>query len=173
MRTFYALVMGLFLLIPGVSWGQEKQPQQGNQQTQTTSPSAEAPAAPVVPHGFVITPEEKARKNPTKFTEDSVEKGKKLYATQCAMCHGKTGDGKGDLAAVMHVSPPDFTKPDTLAKRTDGDLFAIVDKGSPSMPAEEKRLKDNQVWDLVNFMRTMQGEKPAKSAETHPGGAQP
>jgi mono/diheme cytochrome c family protein len=173
MRTFYALVLGLFLLIPGVSWAQEKQPQQNNQQTQTTAPSAETPAAPVVPHVFVITPEEKARKNPEKFTEDSVEKGKKLYGTQCAMCHGKTGDGKGDLAALMHVSPPDFTKPDTLAKRTDGDLFAIIDKGSPSMPAEEKRLKENQVWDLINFLRTVQGEKPIKSDGNKTGGAHP
>ncbi len=173
MRTFYASVICLVLLIPGVLWAQEKQPQQGNQQTQTTTPSTEAPAAPAVPHPLVITPEEKARKNPEKFTEESVEKGKKLYGTQCAMCHGKTGDGKGDLAEVMHVSPPDLTKPDTLAKRTDGDLFAIIDKGSLSMPAEGKRLKEKQVWDLVNFMRTLQGEKPAKSAGTHPGGAQP
>jgi mono/diheme cytochrome c family protein len=173
MRTFYALGICLLLLVPGISWAQEKQPQQGSQTTQTTSPSTAAPSAPAVPHPLVITPEEKARKNPIKFAEDSVEKGKKLYATQCAMCHGKSGDGKGDLAAVMHLNLSDFTKPETLAKRTDGELFTIINKGSLSMPAEGGRLKENQAWDLVNFLRTLQGEKPAKSAENHPVGAQP
>ena len=173
MRTFYALGICLFLLVPGISWAQEKQPQQGNPSTQTEKPSTEAPPAEAVPHPLVITPEEKARKNPTKFTDESVGRGKKLFATQCAMCHGKTGDGKGDLAMVMHVNPPDFTKPETLAKRTDGELYTIINKGSLGMPAEGDRLKEKQAWDLVNFLRTLQGEKPAKSAESHPGGAQP
>ena len=171
MRSFYTLGICLFLLLPGAAWAQQKQPQQGNQSTQAAPPSAKAPTAP---HEFVFTPEEKARKNPVKFTEESVEKGKSLYMTQCAMCHGKTGNGKGDLAAVMHVTPPDFNTPDTLSKRTDGELFAIIYKGSSSMPAEAKRLKENQVWNLVNFLRSMQGEKPAKSStETSTGGAQP
>jgi len=173
MRTIYALGICLILLLPGLSWAQEKQPQQGTQQTQTTAPSTEAPPTPTVPHQFVFTPEQKGMKNPEKFTEESVDKGKKLFATQCAMCHGKTGDGKGDLAAVMHVEPQDFTKPETLGARTDGEIFTIINVGSPSMPAEAKRLKANQAWDLVNFLRTLEGKKPAKSAGTQTESAVP
>ncbi|HVB29607.1 MAG TPA: c-type cytochrome [Terriglobia bacterium] len=173
MRTFYAMGICFFLLVSGVLWAQEKKPQQGNQQTQTTSPSTAASSAPTAPHPFVITAEEKARKNPVKFTEDSVAKGKHLFLTQCAMCHGKTGDGKGDLTAVMHISPSDFTKPDTLAGRTDGELFTIIDNGSLSMPAQGKRLKENQTWDLVNFLRVLAGKTPAKSAGTAAGDKQP
>jgi mono/diheme cytochrome c family protein len=152
MRTLYALGICFFLLIPGISRGQEQQ---------------------TVPHKFVITPEQKALKNPEKFTEESVGKGKKLFATQCAMCHGKAGDGKGDLAAVMHVNPPDFTNPATLAGRTDGEIFTIINVGSPSMPGEAKRLKTNQAWDLVNFLRTLEGKKPAKSAGAKAGAELP
>jgi mono/diheme cytochrome c family protein len=173
MRTFYALSICFILLLPGLSRGQEKQPQQGTQQTQTTEPSTEAPPAQAVPHQFVFTPEQKALKNPEKFTEESVAKGKKLFATQCAMCHGKTGNGKGDLAAVMRVKPPDFTNPETLAARTDGEIFTIINVGSSSMPAEAKRLKTNQAWDLVNFLRTLEGKKPAKSAGTQAKSAAP
>ncbi|HVB28829.1 MAG TPA: cytochrome c [Terriglobia bacterium] len=174
MRIFYALVMCLFLLMPGMAGAQEKQPQQGNPSTQTaTTPSTAEATETTAPHQVVITPEEKARKNPVKFTQDSVDKGKKLFMTQCAMCHGNTGDGKGDLATVMHVSPPDFTKPDTLAKRTDGEMFAIIDKGSGSMPGEAKRLKENQTWDLVNFLHSLEGQKPAKSTGTQTGAATP
>jgi len=166
MRTFFALCICLILLLPALSWAQEKQPQKNTQQTQTTAPSTEASPAPTVPHQFVFTPEQKALKNPEKFTEESVQKGKSLFATQCAMCHGKTGNGKGDLAAVMHVKPPDFTNPKTLAARTDGEIFTIINVGSPSMPAEAKRLKTKQAWDLVNFLRTLEGKKPAKSVGT-------
>lgn len=173
MRTVYALGICLFLLVSGISRGQEKQPQQGNQPAQTTAPSSEASSAQAAPHQFVLTPEQKALKNPVAFTEESVEKGKKLFATQCAMCHGKSGDGKGDLAEVMHISPPDFTKPETLGKRTDGEIFTIIYIGSASMPGEAKRLKENQAWDLVNFLRTLEGKKPAKSAGAQAGTAQP
>lgn len=173
MRTFYTLVICFTLLLPGIAWGQEKQPQQGTEQTQTTAPSTEATPAQAAPHQFVFTPEQKALKNPVKFTEESVEKGKKLFATQCAMCHGTTGNGKGDLAAVMHVNPPDFTKPDAFKARTDGELFTIINVGSPSMPGEEKRLKTNQAWDLVNFLRTLEGKKPAKSEGSQAESAAP
>lgn len=173
MRTYYALVICLILLPLGIAWGQDKQPQQGSEQTQTSAPSKEGSSAQAVPHQFVLTPEQKALKNPVKFTEESVEKGKKLYATQCAMCHGKTGDGKGDLAAVMHVNTPDFTKPDAFSARTDGELFTIINVGSQSMPAEEKRLKTIQAWDLVNFLRTLEGKKPAKSEGAQAASAAP
>lgn len=164
MRTFYTLCICIFLLFPGISRGQEKQAQQGTQQTQKTEPSAQVPAEQQAPHQFVISPEEKARKNPEKFTEESVDKGKSLFVTQCAMCHGNTGDGKGDLAVVMHVSPPDFTKPETLANRTDGELFTIINTGSGAMPAEAKRLKEFQTWNIINFLRTLEGKTPEKAA---------
>lgn len=168
MRKSYVLGICLLLLSPAMVWSQEKQPQQGSQQAGATAQSAQA-----APHEFVITPEQKARKNPVPFTEESVDKGKKLFGTQCSMCHGNTGNGKGDLATVMHVNPPDFTKPDTLAKRTDGDLFTIINTGSASMPGEAKRLKENQTWDLVNFLRTFEGKKPAKSAGAKNGSEAP
>ena len=170
MRTSYVLGICLFLLLPVSLLGQEKQPQQDNQPAQTTTSSKE-PSSAASPHQLVITPEQKALKNPVKFTDESVEKGKKLFATQCAMCHGQTGNGKGDLAEVMHVNPPDFTKPETLANRTDGEIFTFIDTGSGSMPGEAKRLKENQAWDLVNFLRSLEGKTPAKAAGKSGGAA--
>ena len=88
------------------------------------------------------------------------------FDAKCAMCHGKDGDGKGDLAAIMHINPSNLTNPQTLANRTDGELFTIIDKGSASMPAQGSRLKKDQTWDLVNFLRSLEGKTPAKSAKT-------
>lgn len=167
MRNSYTLGICLFLLISGVGWAQQ-QSQQGKQPAQTKTPATAAKSSTAA-HQLVITPEEKALKNPVKFTEESATKGKALYMTQCAMCHAKNGDGKGDLAAVMHVNPPDFTKPAILANRTDGELFTIIQKGTGSMPAEGTRLRQDQAWNLVNFLRTLEGKTPVKSAKTRAG----
>jgi len=48
---------------------------------------------------------------------ESLAKGKKLYGFDCAMCHGESGDGKGDMATDMK-DVTDFTKPDALKNRT-------------------------------------------------------
>jgi mono/diheme cytochrome c family protein len=162
MRKIFAGGVCLFFLTLGVCWAQGKQPQQAQKSTSTASPAATAPAAPQ----FTVSPEDKARKNPVKFTEESVEKGKSLYLTQCAMCHGKAGDGKSDLATLMHLSVHDFTNPGTLAPRTDGELYAMINSGAGAMPGQANRLKPEAVWDLVNFLRSLQGMKPEKSDGT-------
>jgi mono/diheme cytochrome c family protein len=161
MRWGSAVSVSLLFVTMGVFWAQEK-PSTGSK-----PPSSPATATAAQAYQFIISPEDKARKNPTKSTEESVERGKSLFATQCAMCHGKSGDGKGDLAGVMHISPPDFTKPETLAKRTDGDLYAIIRMGSATMPSEASRLKEKQVWDLVNFLRTIEAKTLGKSGGPH------
>src|SRR5689334_13480783 len=71
------------------------------------------------PHAYDISPEEKARKNPMRFTELSVARGRKLFLSQCAVCHGVKADGKGNLGVEMKISPADFTNPETLKNRTD------------------------------------------------------
>lgn len=102
---------------------------------------------------YKIPPEAAARVNPVKPTAESLAKGKKLYGFDCAMCHGKDGDGKGDMASdVKNVT--DFTNPDTLKNRTDGELFYVIRKGKGEMPPEGDRAKDDDIWNLVNYVRS-------------------
>lgn len=102
-----------------------------------------------------IPPEAAAKANPVKPTEESLAKGKKLYGYDCAMCHGKSGDGKGDMASDMK-SIPDFTKPDALKSRTDGELFYIIRNGQgQDMPPEGDRAKDDDVWNMVNYIHSL------------------
>lgn len=138
-------------------------------QEQKTEKPSEAPAAEgqtqAVPHGFQITPEQAAKKNPLRFSEISVQRGKKIYETQCAMCHGEKGDGKGEMVEEMKINPPDFTKPETLAKRTDGELFTIIQVGNTTMPAQGERMRDLHKWEVVNYLRSLSGKTPLKSTE--------
>jgi mono/diheme cytochrome c family protein len=90
--------------------------------------------------------------NPVKPSPESLAKGKKLYKIDCAMCHGENGDGKGDMAADMK-NVTDFTNPDVQKNSTDGQWFQIIRKGKGEMPPEGERAKDDDIWNVVNYIR--------------------
>lgn len=102
---------------------------------------------------YKIPPEAAAKTNPVRPNAESLAKGKKLYGYDCAMCHGKDGDGKGDMASdIKNVT--DFKKADALKGRTDGELFYITRNGKgDDMPPEGDRAKDDDIWNMVNYIR--------------------
>ena len=107
---------------------------------------APAPAAPAAPSSTV--------KNPVKATADSQAKAKKMYGFDCEMCHAANGSGKTDLAKDMGLTLKDWTDPAVLSAKSDGDLFDIIRKGVDKMPPEEAaRAKDDEVWNLVIYIR--------------------
>lgn len=153
-----------FCLATG-SWGAQ---QEEKKSAEKPAASSAEPAASAPVHQAAISAEDAARKNPIKFTQASIDRGKRIYNTQCAMCHGANADGKGEMVEEMKLSPPDFTKTDALKKRTDGEWFAIIGSGSSTMPGQGTRMTDKQKWDLVNFLRARGGKAPEKSTEKEP-----
>ena len=165
MKTKYLVGLIIFGLSVGVFWAQEeKKPAQ----EAAPGPTATTPAEPAGPHVFTISAEDAARKNPVNFTDVSVERGKKIYVTQCAMCHGEKGDGKGEIVEEMGITPPDLTKPETLKKRTDGELFTIIGQGATVMPGQAKRLSDRHRWQIVNYLRSLAGAKAERATGKEP-----
>ena len=104
--------------------------------------------------------------NPVKPTPESIEAGKKIYSYDCALCHGTTGDGKTDVAKDMKI--PDLSDPAALKDRTDGELFYILKNGHGDMPQEGDRVKPDQLWDLVNYARTLANKKKTPAEEKPP-----
>ena len=107
------------------------------------------------PAEFKIPPEEAKRENPVKPTEESIATGKRLFMTQCAMCHGELGDGKGDLAEPMKLKLRDWRDSAALKDYSDGALFYILNRGKNKMPGQEGRMKTDQQWHLINFIRSL------------------
>lgn len=101
-----------------------------------------------------IPDEAKKQVNPVKPTAESIADGKKEYGTECAMCHGTTGDGKGDLAADMKLTLADFKDPATLKDVSDGEIFYVIKMGKGDMPPEGDRLKPNEIWNIINYVRS-------------------
>ena len=79
--------------------------------------------------------------NPVKPTPESLARAKKWWTLDCAMCHGKDGDGKGETARDMKLTIVDFTNPATLKDRTDGELYYIIKHGHQEMPPKAHGLR--------------------------------
>lgn len=100
-------------------------------------------------------PEDVGKKaNPVKPTPAGLAQAKKLFGYDCAMCHGKTGDGQGDLAADMKLKLNDWRDSAALKDSTDGELFYIISKGKGQMPAGEQQMKPDEIWMMVNYIRS-------------------
>jgi mono/diheme cytochrome c family protein len=145
----------VLLLIAFVVSAQEAKP--------TQAASTTGAAAP-----YYTVPVGTARKeNPVPASPESLARGKKQYGYDCAMCHGKEGNGRGDVAVDMKLGMHDETNPTTLKDRSDGELFYIIKKGKDQMPPEGDRVKDEIIWDMVNYVRSFAkksaaAEKPAE-----------
>lgn len=98
----------------------------------------------------------KAMKNPQSGAP-SVAAGKKSAETNCVTCHGPGGKGDGPAAAALNPKPADWTGAKVKAD-SDGTLFCKVSNGRGPMPPW-KHLPDKERWDLVNYIRSLQGKK--------------
>ena len=125
-----------------------------------TSPAQQAPATQKTPSYDAIPAEAAKQSNPVKPSPESIARAKKWWGLDCAMCHGKDGDGKGEVAKDMKLQIADFTDPATLKNRTDGELFYIIKNGHQDMPPEGPRIKTEENWDLVNYVRSLAKKKP-------------
>ena len=119
-------------------------------------------------------PQAPAGANPVKSTPASRERAKVLYQRDCALCHGDNGNGKTDIAASMQVTLNDWTNPKSLADKSDQQLYDAIRKGiGDKMPPEDAgRAKNDEVWELVRYIRDLSRNQPA-AVEPAPAQAVP
>jgi mono/diheme cytochrome c family protein len=123
--------------------------------------AAQEPAAA----DWKVPPEVAKQVNPVKPTAASQARVKKLYGFDCAMCHGTSGDGKGDLAADMKLSLKDWRDPGSLKDMTDGELNYIISKGKGKMPAGADQMKPDEIWNMVSYVRAFAGKSASAKAK--------
>lgn len=82
--------------------------------------------------------------------------GARLYAAQCASCHGESGAGDGVAAAGLDPAPIAFTDAERAASRSVLALYQVISQGveGTSMPAFEA-LSDDERWALAFFVGGM------------------
>ena len=97
----------------------------------------------------------KNKSNPVASNAESIAVGKALWATHCKSCHGTKGMGDGPKAGQLKTEPGDFSQTD-VQSQTDGSIFYKTSEGRDDMPSFKKKIPDaDDIWNLVNFMRTL------------------
>lgn len=106
------------------------------------------------PKPWVVPANFKTMKNPVAVGDASTKSGQTLYTKNCASCHGKAGLGDGVKARSLKDFPGDFSKA-AFQSQTDGELFYKSKIGRGEMPKYEGKVTDDEIWNMVNYMRTL------------------
>lgn len=108
-----------------------------------------------------------------------VENGRRTYYRNCVFCHGDTLAGNGMFVHGLDPIPTNFADQGAIAMLRDTFLFWRISKGGPglpeeggpwesAMPAWEKHLKEEEIWETILFLYDFTGQKPrAKEEAAH------
>ena len=110
--------------------------------------------------------------NPVDVDSRSLANGQRSYSVNCAVCHGDAGDGDGAMRQLspMYGFAPPINAAATLA-RSDGYLWGMMRNGRGLM-ASFNRIPERERWDVVNYIRGLQGRYPVRTGPvTFPGSA--
>ena len=102
--------------------------------------------------------------NPVPSSPESIAKGHDLYMERtkgnCVFCHGDTGAGNEANLPKLRRKPADLTNKERMTAMTDGEIFWKVSKGITGiMPTGEKRMTEEERWNVVNYIRTLAKDK--------------
>jgi mono/diheme cytochrome c family protein len=95
--------------------------------------------------------------------------GKQWYYTYCIACHGWTLQGNGPSAYDIDPRPRILTKGSYMNKKTNLELFTVIKGGgeavdlSTSMPSWGNYLQDQDIWNVVAWIRAMADVQPPKT----------
>ena len=113
----------------------------------------------------------KADKNPIVLNAANKEvvfgKGKRLFNSMCAHCHGEKGDGEGPMVkSGAYAGVPNYKN---LTELGDGQVFYSIYYGKGAMGAHAMMLDKEEIWTLVHYVNKLRfdgyGEEPSSEVE--------
>ncbi len=116
-------------------------------------PPAPAPAAPVVPSPAPSSAASSGAHDPAA--------GEALYLQNCSTCHGVRGGGDGPVGAALDPKPARHDDGAYMNALSNEHLFQVIQQGGVSvgksalMAPWGASLGDEQIWNIVAFVRTL------------------
>lgn len=103
--------------------------------------------------------------NPVPADAASITRGESSFLTNCASCHGIGGTGNGPAAPGLDPAPADFSSSHSRTHR-EAEFFGWIKYGKPptEMPDFADDLSDDEIWDLVNYIRVQFQGFPAEAS---------
>lgn len=117
-----------------------------------TAAAAGAQEPPAAPQEHA---DAQALENPVEATRESLAIGRQRYVFLCRQCHGNRGRGDGDMSHAGGI-PSDFTDDVWQHGASDGEIFTVIREGvSADMQGYGNQLRDEDIWHLVNYVKSL------------------
>lgn len=104
-------------------------------------------------------------KNPLTMDEKTLAKGKELYTSFCAHCHGKKGQGKGSIQNAIYGAVPSYSDetPNRRGNRSmkqleEGHIYHTIMYGLNAMGPHSSLIREEDRWKIVAYVQTLQGK---------------
>ncbi|WP_299397749.1 cytochrome c [uncultured Gelidibacter sp.] len=96
-------------------------------------------------------------KNPLDSTQLDAPRGGQLYDIYCAVCHGKNGDGQGNLVKREKIlGVPAFN--DAGRALTEGSIYHTIHYGKNVMGSYANQLNEEERWQVVDYVMQLKSE---------------
>jgi mono/diheme cytochrome c family protein len=92
-------------------------------------------------------------------SREAQQAGGVIFATNCAICHGASGDGRGQRRADINPPPANLTLPPWSEAADASRTFLAIRNGVPGTAmASWPTLSDQQIWQLVAYITSLKGQ---------------
>lgn len=107
---------------------------------------------PNTPEGYAAS---KANVSPLAPEKIDAEKGKELFTIYCAICHGESGDGKGNLPKREKFLGVPSYKDRAI---TVGSVFHVETYGINAMGSHANQLSKEERWQVADYVMKLKSE---------------
>jgi mono/diheme cytochrome c family protein len=88
-------------------------------------------------------------------SENSLQRGAKVFSNFCAVCHGTDAAGMGPVAQRGFPPPPSLLLPHAIQMK-DGQMFHVLTYGQNNMPSYAGQLSAEDRWNVITYVRSVQ-----------------
>jgi mono/diheme cytochrome c family protein len=104
--------------------------------------------------GYIAAGEEV--KSPIQKTETTSAEGKAIYEKMCMHCHGKEGQGDGQLIETGKFPPPPAYNGPALKELPEGKMFHTITYGKGLMGSHASQLTKEERWKVIHYIQELQ-----------------
>jgi mono/diheme cytochrome c family protein len=103
---------------------------------------------------------------PIAVTRELMDKGRKSFDIQCAVCHGLAGDGFSPVATQMSLRPPPSLH--KLHNPAPAHIFEVISEGFGLMPSYSAQLDVTERWAVVAYVQALRRSQAAAVTDAPP-----
>ena len=114
-----------------------------------------------VSNGFLLA------RLPMQLNPELLQRGRERYEIHCAVCHGATGEGNGEIVQRGFPAPPTYHS-DRLRNAPIGHFYDVITNGYGVMYSYAARVEPSDRWAIAAYIRALQLSQHAASADLPP-----